>query len=50
MPNIILGKGFFCYDDEENGHRACTNEHLPTANQSEIRKAYLVSVLENKVE
>ena len=35
---------FFCYGDEENGHRACTNGHLTTANQSEIRKAYLVSV------
>ena len=36
-------KGVFCYGDEENGHRACTNGHLTTANQSEIRKAYLVS-------
>ena len=35
---------FFCYGDEENGHRACTNEHLTTANQSVIRKAYHVSV------
>lgn len=34
---------FFCYGDEENGHRACTSGHLTTANQSEIRKAYLVS-------
>ena len=34
----------FCYGDEENGHRACKKEHLTTANQSEIRKAYLVSV------
>ena len=34
----------FCYGDEENGHRACTNEHLTTANQSEIREKYLVSV------
>ena len=35
--------GIFCYGDKENGHRACTNEHLTTANQSEIRKAHLVS-------
>ena len=35
---------FFCYGDEENGHHACMNVHLTTANQSEIRKAYLVSV------
>ena len=34
---------FFCYGDEENGHRACTKGYLTTANQSEIRKAYLVS-------
>ena len=33
----------FCYGDEENGHRACTSEHLTTANQSEIRRAYLFS-------
>ena len=38
------GTDRFCYGDEENGHRACTSEHLTTANQSEIRKAYLVSV------
>lgn len=36
----------FCHGDEENGHRACTNGHLKTADQSEIRKAYLVSVKE----
>ena len=35
----------FCYGDEENTHRACTQEYLTTANQSEIRKAYLVSVM-----
>ena len=35
---------FFCHGDEENGHRACTNGHLTTADQSEIRKAYLASV------
>ena len=26
----------FCYGDEENAQCACTNEHLTTANQSEI--------------
>ena len=36
----------FCHGDEENGHRACTNGHLTTADQSKIRKAYLVSVKE----
>ena len=39
---------FFCDGDEENGHCACTNGHLTTANQSEIRKAYLVSVMVTK--
>ena len=34
----------FCYGDEASEHHACMNGHLPTANQSEIRKAYLVSV------
>ena len=38
------GSDFFCYGDEENGHCACTSVHLTTANQSEIREAYLVSV------
>ena len=33
----------FCYGDEENGHRACTSDHLTTANQSEIHRAYLFS-------
>ena len=28
--------GIFCYGNEASGHRACTNGHLPTANQSEI--------------
>ena len=37
--------GAFCYGNEENGHHACMNGHLTTANQSEIRKAYLVSVM-----
>ena len=36
---------FFCYGNEENGSHACMNWHLTTANQSEIREAYLVSVL-----
>ena len=34
----------FCYGNEENGHHACMNGYLTTANQSEIRKSYLVSV------
>jgi len=38
----------FCYGDEESGHRACTNGHLTSANQSEICKAYLVSVPEDR--
>ena len=28
----------FCYGDEENAQRACTNEHLTTAEQSGISK------------
>ena len=40
-------KSLFCYGDEENRHRACTNGYLTTANQSEIRKAYLASVCLN---
>ena len=36
--------GFLCYGDEENGHRARTNGHLATVNQSEIHRAYCVSV------
>ena len=28
--------------------RACTSGHLPTANQSEIREAYLNSVIQTK--
>ena len=35
---------FLSHGDEENGHRACTNGHLTTADQSEIRKAYLASI------
>ena len=38
----------FCHGDEENGHRACTNGHLTTADQSEIREAYLVSAMIQK--
>lgn len=38
-----LISALFCYGDDENGHRACTSGHLMTANQSEIRKEYLVS-------
>lgn len=34
-----------CYGDEENDHRACTNKHLTTANQSEIRFANPVSAM-----
>ena len=41
---VWLGDIPFCHGDEENGHRACTNGHLTTADQSEIRKAYLASV------
>ena len=35
----------FCYGDEENARIYAV--HLTTANQSEIRRAYLVSVMEN---
>lgn len=35
---------------EENDHRACADEHLTPANQSEIRKAYLVSGVQNESE
>ena len=40
-----MSRAVFCYGDEENGHRACTSGHLPTANQSEMRKAYRVSAM-----
>ena len=33
----------FCYGDEENARIYAV--HLTTANQSEIRRAYLVSVM-----
>ena len=36
--------GVFCYGDEENARIYAV--HLTTANQSEIRRAYLVSVSE----
>ena len=39
-----VGSALFCYGDEENAQCACTNEHLTTANQSGIRKAYIISV------
>ena len=42
MP-ALKSAGIFCYGDEENARRACTHEYLTTANQSEIRKAYLDS-------
>lgn len=35
----------FCYGDEENARIYAV--HLTTANQSEIRRAYLVSVIGN---
>jgi len=38
----------FCYGDEESGPCACTKGHSTTANQSEIRKAYFVSVITTK--
>lgn len=34
----------FCYGNEASDRYACMNGHLPTANQSEIREAYLNSV------
>ena len=48
---LVLKTGnclIFCYGDEENEHCACTSVHLTTANQSEIRKAYLASVIATK--
>ena len=38
MPAALL-QAFFCYGDEENARIYAM--HLTTANQSEIRKAYL---------
>ena len=40
----MFRKRIFCYGDEASGHHARMNGHLPTANQSGIRKANLVSV------
>ena len=38
---LPIGEPALCYGDEENAHIYAV--HLTTANQSEIRKAYLVS-------
>ena len=38
---------FLCYGDEENARIYAV--HLTTANQSEIRRAHLVSVMANLV-
>ena len=35
----------FCHGDEENECHACMGRHSTTADQSEIREAYLVSVM-----
>ena len=43
-PKKLCAIRLFCHGDEENGHHACRNGHLKTADQSEIRKANLVSV------
>ena len=48
IQKSTLTCALFCYSDEENGHCACTSGHLTTANQSEIRKAYLVSVEQDR--
>ena len=52
MPSraASLRLAFLCYGDEENGHCACTSVHLTTANQSEIREAYLVSEINRQRE
>ena len=42
-----MGNDFFC-GDEENGRCSCINGNSTTADQSEIRKANLVSVLSDK--
>ena len=42
---ISYGSCFLCYGDEENARIYAV--HLTTANQSEIRRAYLVSVIGN---
>ena len=38
-PKKLCAIRLFCHGDEENGHHACRNGHLKTADQSEIRKA-----------
>lgn len=38
----------FCHSDEENVHRACTGENLTTADQNEMRRAYLDSVMSTR--
>ena len=38
----VFSHALFCYGDEENARIYAV--HLTTANQSEIRRAYLVSV------
>ena len=42
-PKKLCAIRLFCHGDEENGHHACMDGHLTTADQSEIRKANLVS-------
>ena len=44
MGITAVSTAVFCYSDEENGRCICASGDLTTANQSEIRKAYLVSV------
>ena len=39
----------FCYGNEASDRHACMNGHLPTANQSEIREAYLNFVMATPV-
>ena len=44
LGDLCLGpwvRSAFCHGDEENERRACTNGNSTTADQSEIRKAYL---------
>ena len=43
---LIIGSCLLCYGDEENARIYAV--HLTTANQSEIRRAYLVSVVNKK--
>ena len=39
----------FCHGDEENECHACMGRHSTTADQSEIREAYLVSVAGRRI-